>query len=820
MPTLFTLNVGERESFFARSQELSQSKQELYTFLESGRKSSRLEGKEYVKISLASSTEDISCSNGSDKEYMPAIKRRRKRFFWKARKHKKNKTHNIKMDKSSSEDLTDMFSDWNKDKLFLQGLKESDEKSWSSESSDDNHRTGIDNNVENDGTSHESFNKEQHSLSKDGFSDEKNLIGNDIGYENKEARKEILMKWKREICNKEKISKKKCVRETNKLKMRRKVFEMKKSRLREYQKKNELSNPLRFQSFPCMLKVLLSLLYLAVLLSGEHILLMDLLRWCHEGHIPYLSAPCLVELAMKSRSATILQLKKMPSIPDSRCVRRIAGELSLFLCLHSIPLPCVKNVIAHLVKLLRLPEQVTAMSQELVTLKEKTYEKTELMLEVPCVESLAMASVVVTLKMCCGINDLVEHQLSAVTSKINSALGSSHTVDLLFSWDDWKRYITKLLWFCNQVYPLHGMMSSASKAVGNKQVAIFSRLSQILSFCRCAPAVHMKDLKDYTHISSMLDDHGHSLRKLFDQHKVYRGTADPFLGIIEQYVTTWSENDPQSPELLKIGQDLMQMSFASHQLFWTQNITHIQRCLKKCGSKIVLNPVKFPNIKQFKDATPLNRIWNYKKIRSDKVLKQPDTYFEHNEGSTMFMDNSSDSTVFDDNSNKRDTVYCSTGSLSDSSVSLNNGNNKKKLVYSLTERSSDFTTEVKNNNTNFVAEESPSCSLSAIGASDLVDKIYTSNDSSSDSEDYQDKVDKIFRNEYHPSSNILLVPMPLYRFWKSNLAKEKWKYFWENLPINFQWLITVGSTLCLISKEELIKDVNLLEKTLVLHCSR
>ncbi|KAK8740790.1 hypothetical protein OTU49_002694 [Cherax quadricarinatus] len=96
------------------------------------------------------------------------------------------------------------------------------------------------------------------------------------------------------------------------------------------------------------------------------------------------------------------------------------------------------------------------------------------------------------------------------------------------------------------------MMSSASKAVGNKQVAIFSRLSQILSFCRCAPAVHMKDLKDYTHISSMLDDHGHSLRKLFDQHKVYRGTADPFLGIIEQYVTTWSENDPQSPELLKI----------------------------------------------------------------------------------------------------------------------------------------------------------------------------------------------------------------------------------------------------------------------------
>lgn len=81
------------------------------------------------------------------------------------------------------------------------------------------------------------------------------------------------------------------------------------------------------------------------------------------------------------------------------------------------------------------------MAQELVTFhKKKKCRKSTLTVELPSVESQAMAALVVTLKIWCGINNLVEHHLSAVATRINAALGPSHSMAPLFSWDDWKRY--------------------------------------------------------------------------------------------------------------------------------------------------------------------------------------------------------------------------------------------------------------------------------------------------------------------------------------------------------------------------------------------
>ncbi|XP_071523592.1 uncharacterized protein [Panulirus ornatus] len=553
------------------------------------------------------------------------------------------------------------------------------------------------------------------------------------------------------------------------------------------------------KSFPSMMKILLGLLYLAVLLAKEHILLMDMLRWCQEGLIPYLSSAFIMKSALKSSTINVEMTRGLPHIPDSACVRKIAGELSIFLSLQSVPHPPIENVVAHLANLLRLPEQTTAMAQEMVSVYEKERKKDVLTVELPCVESQAMAALVLTLKMWCGIDDLREHQLSTVATRINAELGSSHSVAPLFSWDDWKRYITRLLWFCEQVDPLCGLIYSTSEIAGSAENRFLSGLSQILTFCKCAPTVHMTDMKKYTFVSNMMDAKGLSMEKLFDCPRMVRASSNPFLGIVEQFIAQQTENEkPRSPELLKMGHDLQQTSFASHQLFWPYSITNIQQDLKKCGSEIILHPVKYPKGRHLKvPSTPIKKRKNYSNDRESLVKESH--YYLKNRG-CLPSDCSSQS--FDTENWCDDIAYVDTDLFSNST-------------------SSSYSEHVRGTRDGMYCNSTTSSWDSADLEDDLCAKMDTSLSSThcpgDSTASESDTVDKIFNNGFSSGSNHLFVPLPLYRVWRLNVKKSNKNDFWKTLPHDYRWLITVGSLLCSISKQQLIHDVNALEHSLVLN---
>lgn len=91
------------------------------------------------------------------------------------------------------------------------------------------------------------------------------------------------------------------------------------------------------------------------------------------------------------------------------------------------------------------------MAEEVVTLRRLTQQKREATCEglvkgeVPGMEFQAAAALLVTLKMCCGLNDSSEHHLSVVASRVNGTLMGGCDVhpplSPLFSFDEWMRYV-------------------------------------------------------------------------------------------------------------------------------------------------------------------------------------------------------------------------------------------------------------------------------------------------------------------------------------------------------------------------------------------
>lgn len=94
-------------------------------------------------------------------------------------------------------------------------------------------------------------------------------------------------------------------------------------------------------------------------------------------------------------------------------------------------------------------DETSTLAEEVIALRRLPQHKQETTWdclakkEVPAVELQAAAAVLVTLKMCCGLNDSSEHHLSFVAAQVNGVVvggAQQHPPVLpLFSFDDWMR---------------------------------------------------------------------------------------------------------------------------------------------------------------------------------------------------------------------------------------------------------------------------------------------------------------------------------------------------------------------------------------------
>lgn len=240
-----------------------------------------------------------------------------------------------------------------------------------------------------------------------------------------------------------------------------------------------------------------------------------------------------------------------------------------------------------------------------------------------------------------------------------------------------------------------------------------------------------------------------------------------------------------------MGQDLQQTSFASHHLFWPHNILSIQQKLKNRGSRIILHPVKYPNVRHLKGTHTMIRKKNHLSLEESltKALSFKNTNFSSSDHSSQSSDSEES---YDSN------IYMNASFVNNSTstpASEHVRGTRVGMCYSSTDSSSDST------------DLEDMCAK--------IDLSWSSADSSGGSSTSgNDAIDKILMNGFPSRSNDLLVPLPLYKVWRLRSKKTKQKDFWKNLPPDYRWLITLGSLVCSVSKQQLLSDVDSLENSL------
>ncbi|KAK8400888.1 hypothetical protein O3P69_002565 [Scylla paramamosain] len=287
--------------------------------------------------------------------------------------------------------------------------------------------------------------------------------------------------------------------------------------------------------------------------------------------------------------------------------------MALLLSLQAVPFPPAGSIIRRLVAVLRLPDETSTMAEEVIALRRLPQHKQETTWEslakkeVPAVECQAAAALLVVLKMCCGLNDSSEHHLSFVAERVNGVMmgdALQHpSVCPLFSFDEWMRYIMEVAWLSKQVNPLCEAIAPPPVLARPLETKLMAELARLLTFCNTDPAVSIPDLESYPNMRRQLEALGLPLEKLWQAHFTEMNAAhDPLLGTLEKYVERYSSSSTRhrhqqepSTRLLKRAQELLQTTFSSTQLFWTQHLHYIQHQLKEHGSSLCLKPIKYPH---------------------------------------------------------------------------------------------------------------------------------------------------------------------------------------------------------------------------------
>lgn len=337
-------------------------------------------------------------------------------------------------------------------------------------------------------------------------------------------------------------------------------------------------------------KKLLCLLYLAVLLSGEEILLMDIIRWCREGHIPYVSAQNLLKQDMKMIREDIRVFTKI-AVPMADAIQEVAGKMAAFLSIQYIPLPKEDLIIERIVDILRLPEAVSSMAKDLVNHGKCNIDHS-FCLRVPDLEAIAMASVICVVKLCCGLDGFQEVRLSQAAKTMNERHKDKPAWTQLFSWEEWERYMNLLVWFCGQVNAVfaHHFKTFGTGGVNAKILSQFYWEEGIWRTPKTVTNFGHNEAA-YKIIEKILDYQGKPLEDMIDQNSVLRMSRDPFMDIVSHFLGQFKDDKDQSiQQLVKIGRRLQRKTFKTQKINWAADLKNVQASLAKYGSKLILQP--------------------------------------------------------------------------------------------------------------------------------------------------------------------------------------------------------------------------------------
>ncbi|KAK4294310.1 hypothetical protein Pmani_033052 [Petrolisthes manimaculis] len=350
---------------------------------------------------------------------------------------------------------------------------------------------------------------------------------------------------------------------------------------------------------------LLPLLYLAVLLTKEDILLMDIIRWCREGHIPFKSAQYLLPASMPLCYSDKFIFKSNKVVPSAEEVQGLAGRLALFLHIQKIPLPPVEDVLTKLIKTLNLPESVGNVAQDLCTqlyLKLGGPAPSTTTMGLPPVECLAAAGVVIALKLLCGLNGLTEHQLSFVADDVEEERDGGQQGQFktksnlchLFSWNSWQRHMCRVMWLCGKVDPVssehfHSLLPSQPRT----HTSLFTHYhwsQAIWELPRLKVKKKPKQILELI-INKILKVQGKNLNEMIAVPALYQASHLPFISIIQQFVNQFHRHtEPDLQDLVKIGEKLLNKSFTFQCVDWVDKLPHLQEQLKVQGSKRKVHP--------------------------------------------------------------------------------------------------------------------------------------------------------------------------------------------------------------------------------------
>ncbi|XP_037800655.1 uncharacterized protein LOC119595617 [Penaeus monodon] len=337
-------------------------------------------------------------------------------------------------------------------------------------------------------------------------------------------------------------------------------------------------------------KKLLGLLYLAILLSEEEILLMDIIRWCREGHIPYVSAQNLLKQDMKMIREDMAVFRKV-LVPTADAIQEVAGKMAAFLSVQYIPLPREDLIIERIVDILRLPEAVSSMAKDLVHHSRCKIDHS-FCLRVPDLEAIAMASVISIVKLCCGLDGFQEVRLSQAAKIMNEHHKDKPAWTQLFSWEEWERHMHSLVWFCGQVNAVfaHHFQSFGTGGVNAKILSQFYWEEGLWRTPKTTTNYGHNEAA-YKIIEKFLDFQGKPLEDMIDQNTVLRMSRNPLMDIVSHFLGTFKDDKDKSiQQLVKIGRRLQRKTFKTQKINWAADLENVQAKLAKYGSNLILQP--------------------------------------------------------------------------------------------------------------------------------------------------------------------------------------------------------------------------------------
>ncbi|XP_034251070.1 TATA box-binding protein-associated factor RNA polymerase I subunit B [Thrips palmi] len=187
-----------------------------------------------------------------------------------------------------------------------------------------------------------------------------------------------------------------------------------------------------------------AILYLGLLMTGGKIKLSDLIRWMWEGHVSYSYLWKFFPPEAKIIGETYATFGAQVPPTAYHWVLEGTQQLGNFIDVKALKAPCLEDMIRHYTTELNLPDQICLIALRLLALLPKMQNSATVTVreKLPNWEGIAMAHVIVALKILFGLDDCTENRNSKVARRMNKLIASQHGSLKLFVWDDWVKFIT------------------------------------------------------------------------------------------------------------------------------------------------------------------------------------------------------------------------------------------------------------------------------------------------------------------------------------------------------------------------------------------